>query len=142
LTSNLNGVVDKANRNLENLEGLTGPLGERGESYAASLDASLEKIDVVLHNLVSFSDAINSREGTIGQLVYSTELYDRINEGVARINRVVENTEDITQQVGPMIDGIKPIIYDLRVFSDKVARDPGRIGLKGALDRRQSGIKR
>jgi phospholipid/cholesterol/gamma-HCH transport system substrate-binding protein len=142
LTGSLTGVVEKANRNLENLEGLTGPLGERGESYAASLDSGLAQIDTVLNNLVAFSDAMNSQDGTIGKLVYSTELYDQINEGVARINRVAANTEDITQQVGPMLDGLKPIIYDFRVFADKLARDPGRIGLKGALDRRQSGIKR
>ena len=33
---------------------------------------------------------------------------------------------------------MKPILDDVRVFSDKIARDPRQLGLKGALDRRPS----
>ena len=34
---------------------------------------------------------------------------------------------------------VKPILDDIRIFSDKIARDPRQLGLKGALDRRPVG---
>jgi phospholipid/cholesterol/gamma-HCH transport system substrate-binding protein len=43
------------------------------------------------------------------------------------------NTEEITSR-------IKPILDDLRIFSDKIARDPRQLGLKGALDHRPIGV--
>ena len=36
---------------------------------------------------------------------------------------------------------MRPIMDDARVIASKIAHDPGRIGVKGALDRRQSGSK-
>ncbi len=118
-------VSVRAERNLANLENFTGPLAERGEELAEDLAGSVSNINELLDQLVQFSEALNSGEGTLGQLVNDRELYDQL------LN-VMANIEDATRR-------IRPIIQDIRIFSDKIARDPRILGAKGALDRRPSG---
>ena len=120
-------VSERAERNLQNLEGLTGPLGAQGEVLVQSIEGTVTQINAVLQQLTHFSRSLNNRDGTLGQLIHDRELYDRIN-GAAR------NIDDLSRR-------LRPILNDARVFTDKIARDPGRLGVKGILDRRQSGSK-
>ncbi len=120
------GVSERASRNLENLENFTRPLGERGPQLVDNLDGSLSNINDLLEGLVTFTDGLNSREGTLGQLLHDDKLY-------RRLDRTLANAEDITSR-------IKPILDDIRIFSDKIARDPRQLGLKGALDKRPIGV--
>jgi phospholipid/cholesterol/gamma-HCH transport system substrate-binding protein len=116
---------DRAALNLENLTNFTKPLGERGPQLVDNLDGSLANINELLEQLVTFTDNLNSREGSLGRLLNDPELY-------LRLERTLGNAEEITA-------GIKPILADIRIFSDKIARDPRQLGLKGALDRRPVG---
>ncbi|MFV1964068.1 MAG: MlaD family protein [Pirellulaceae bacterium] len=118
-------VSSKAERNLDNLEAFTEPLGQRGPELAENVDRTLRNLDLLLAQLVQFSQALNSSEGTVGQLVHDRELYDRINQAAG-------NVEDATRR-------IRPIIEDVRVFTDKIATDPRVLGVKGALDRKPVG---
>lgn len=124
--SDLKTAVNSANRNLKNLEGFTGPLGERGPELVAKVEGSVEDLSQMLRELASFSQAINSGEGTIGKLVHDRELYDRLNLAASNIQRA-------SQQ-------LRPILSDVRVFTDKIARDPSQIGVGGAI-RKRTGIK-
>jgi phospholipid/cholesterol/gamma-HCH transport system substrate-binding protein len=116
---------DQAAQNLANIANFTKPLGERGPQLVDNLDGSLANINELLEQLVTFTDNLNSREGTLGRILNDDAIY-------LRLERVLANAEDITAR-------IKPVIGDIRVFSDKIARDPRQLGLKGALDRRPSG---
>jgi len=118
-------VSDRASRNLENLENLTKPLGERGQQIVDNLDGSLANINELLEQLVTFSEGLNSNQGTLGRILHDDDLY-------LRLERTLTNVEDISAK-------IKPIVADVRVFTDKIARDPRQLGLKGALDRRPLG---
>ena len=69
---------------------------------------------------------MNSGEGTLGRLVRDDELYDRLEMATT-------NIEDATRR-------IRPILNDVRVFTDKIATDPRQLGVKGALDRKPLGI--
>ena len=124
----LQSASDRAEKNLRNIEGLTEPIGEKGEQFVTTIENALGDIQTVATQLVQFSAALNNRDGTLGQLLHDRELYDQINASMSSI-------EHLTRR-------IRPIIEDARVFTDKVARDPGRLGVKGILDRRQSGTKR
>lgn len=119
-------VSERASRNLENLENFTRPLGERGPQIVDNLDGSIGNMNDLLEQLVTFTDGLNSREGTLGQLLHDDKLY-------RRLDRTLANAEDITSR-------IKPILDDIRIFSDKIARDPRQLGLKGALDKRPIGV--
>jgi phospholipid/cholesterol/gamma-HCH transport system substrate-binding protein len=116
---------DEAQTNLSNLQNFTRPLGERGPQLVDNLDGSLANINELLEQLVTFTDNLNSREGSLGRLLNDPALY-------FKLDRTLSNAEDITARLRPIMD-------DIRVFSDKIARDPRQLGLKGALDRRPTG---
>jgi phospholipid/cholesterol/gamma-HCH transport system substrate-binding protein len=116
---------DRAALNLDNLTNFTKPLGERGPQLVDNLDGSLANINQLLEQLVTFTDNLNSREGSLGRLLNDPALY-------LKLERTLSNAEDLTARM-------KPILDDVRVFSDKIARDPRQLGLKGALDRRPVG---
>ncbi len=104
-------VFDSMNRNLENIEALTEPLGQRAPELLARLDSSTKNLDQVLADMVVFTDSINSGKGTLGRLAHDPELYEHLV-------RASKNVDELTRQ-------LKPIMCDVRVFTDKIARHPG-----------------
>ncbi len=125
--ANIQHAVELADRNLENLEGLTGPLGEQGAEIVHNFESSLGKFDEVMNQLLGFTKRINSQDGTIGQLLNNPELYNNLNRAALNIERV--STE------------LKPILGDIRVFSDKIARNPSQLGLAGAIHHKKDRTK-
>jgi phospholipid/cholesterol/gamma-HCH transport system substrate-binding protein len=124
--SGLKQTLELADRNLQNLEGFTRPLGQRGDELFLKLDRSATKLERLLDNLNTFGTAINDRQGSLGRLMSDPELYDNLSEAAGNIN-------DLTKQ-------LRPIVNDVRVFTDKIARDPGRIGVRGVFQQ-NSGVK-
>ncbi len=112
------GLVD---RNLRNVEGFTRPLGERGEALIDNLDRGTQRLDQLVNEMLKFSQALNSSQGTVGQLVNNPELYQRMN-------RAAKNIDELSRQ-------LKPIVDDARVFSDKIARHPEVLGVRGAVQK-------
>ncbi len=129
---NFNVVLDSANKNLQNLEGFTEPLGRKGESIAKAIIDSVEGLDKLLEEFTVLAQAVNNREGTIGQLIHNPELYNNLNQLICNANFVVSRINDVVARLRPVVD-------DARVFMDKIAREPGRL-IGGALNR-SPGIK-
>ena len=98
---------------LKDVNAISGPLAEQSEFLAKRITRSADNLDRVLHELAIFSEGLNNRQGTLGQLVHNPELYQNISRASA-------NIEQLTQQ-------LKPIVRDARIFSDKIARHPGII---------------
>ena len=113
-------------QNMQNLEKVTQPLGERGPALVQHLDHTMQDLDTLVGQMSKFGEAINSSQGTLGQLINNPDLYNNINQTACRLN-------EITQE-------IRPILNDARVFTDKIARHPETLGVRGALERRP-GIK-
>jgi phospholipid/cholesterol/gamma-HCH transport system substrate-binding protein len=122
----LQQVATEAETNLRNLQGLTEPLGREGEQIVSSARRSMERLDAVLEQLSLFGAAVNQPEGSLGRLVNDPALYQKMLE-------VMDHLEELTVQ-------LRPAVHDLRVFADKIARDPGRLST-GVLQRRATGIK-
>jgi phospholipid/cholesterol/gamma-HCH transport system substrate-binding protein len=122
----IGATIDAADRNLRNLEGLTQPLGERGAGMVASVDRTLGRLDEVLQQAVFFTKALNESDGTLGRLVRDPKVYDDLAQASANVNRLTRE--------------LRPIVDDVRVFTDKIARHPEQLGVRGALDR-GAGIK-
>ena len=74
---------------------------------------------------MEFGERLNAKEGTLARLLDDEEIFDRLS-------RTVLNAEDLTRRIRPVID-------NLTVASDKIARDPGILGFRGALDKRPVG---
>jgi phospholipid/cholesterol/gamma-HCH transport system substrate-binding protein len=119
-------VAERADRNLANLENFTRPLAERGPAMVENIDGSLANLNQLLEQVATFTDGLNNQNGSFGRFMNDPELYDRMN-------RTLANAEEITFK-------LKPIMDDVRVMSDKLARDPSILGLKGALTRRPAGV--
>jgi phospholipid/cholesterol/gamma-HCH transport system substrate-binding protein len=114
-------TVAVLDRNLRNVEGFTRPLGERGEALIDNLDRGTQRLDQLVGEMLQFTQALNSSQGTIGQLVNNPELYQHMN-------RAAKNIDELSRQ-------LKPIVDDARVFSDKIARHPEVLGVRGAVQK-------
>ena len=119
-------TVRAAEETARNVAAFTEPLGENGQQLVASLQRTLDDLDGAIVSLQQFGDRVNQGEGTLARLLEDDDLY-------WQVKRIADNIELATVNV-------QPIIKDIRVFSDKVARDPRQLGIKGALDRRPTGI--
>jgi len=125
LRSTVKGIgttVEAADRNLRNLEGLTRPLGERGGEMVAQVNATIGRLDGVLQQAAMFTAALNQSEGTLGKLVRDPQVYNELAQAVSNVNSLTKE--------------LRPIVDDVRVFTDKIARHPEQLGVRGALDRR------
>ncbi len=115
-------TVDTADRNLRTLEGLTKPLGERGEGMVAQINQTIGRLDETLQQAAMFTKALNESQGTLGKLVRDPQVYNDLAQAAGNVNRLTKE--------------LRPIVDDVRVFTDKIARHPEQLGVRGALDRR------
>ena len=116
----LQTAVGSADQNLKNLQGLTGPLGERGPEIAASMEKGITSLTELFSQTTLLMRRINESEGTVGKLINDRELYDQLALTVYDVRRMVANLEQMSHKLRPILD-------DVRVITDKVARDPARI---------------
>jgi phospholipid/cholesterol/gamma-HCH transport system substrate-binding protein len=126
LIAGMSRVADEAEQNLVFLQGLTRPLGEQGEEIVTTLQRSLDRLDRVLAEFDGLATTLGESQGSLAQFLNNPDLYQRLNNAAA-------NLEDLTYRLQPVVD-------DARVFSDKLARNPGRL-FRGAIGHQQSGLK-
>ena len=60
-----------------------------------------------------FTRALNTSEGSLGQLINNPELYKNLNQAILNINCLTRE--------------LQPVVRDARVLTDKLARHPGAI---------------
>jgi phospholipid/cholesterol/gamma-HCH transport system substrate-binding protein len=119
-------AVQKMDENLSNLNAVTAPLAKNGVTLATRIENTLSNVETLSEELTLFAKLVNSPEGTIHKLAADPQLYVNLNRSAESASLLLRNLE--------------PVIRDLRVFSDKVARHPELVGVSGAL-RGSSGIK-
>jgi len=88
----------------------------------ASIDKTICRLDEVISQAVGFTRALNESQGTLGKLVRDPQVYDDLAQAADNVNRLTRE--------------LRPIVNDVRVFTDKIARHPEQLGVKGALDGR------
>ena len=57
-----------------------------------------------------------------------------MNQLSVSANELVWNLNQTTNQLRPLLAMLRPILHDVRVFTDKISREPGRL-ISGALNR-------
>ncbi len=122
-------VGSSAEENLANLTEFTRALGEEGPAFLEKLTGSLDKVDLAVTDFGVFASGIGKSDGSLGKLLNDPELYNNLNE-------TIRNIRNLSVQ-------LEPLMNDVRYAVDGVARDPGQLGIRGALDRRPafSGFK-
>jgi phospholipid/cholesterol/gamma-HCH transport system substrate-binding protein len=112
-------AVALADDNLKNIQTFTKALDEKGEGMVQNISSSVERLDTLLEQVNKFSRALNSREGSLGQMINNPELYNNLSQAAENINKLTRE--------------LQPVICNAKVFTDKIARHPGVIitdGLK------------
>jgi phospholipid/cholesterol/gamma-HCH transport system substrate-binding protein len=110
---NLKQTMALADTNLKNMEKFTEPLGQRGEELVSKVDQVVTGANDMVVQLEIFSRSLNNPDGSIGRLVNDQDLYQNLNSAVSNVNQ-------LTKQMRPILD-------DVRIISDKMARHPGSI---------------
>ena len=118
-----------AKENLDNITSFTSALGEQGPRAIEKIQNSLDDISSLLAEIGTIADGENS-QGTIGKLLNDPELYNNLND-------TARNARDISSQLMPIIIQLQPLMNDVRYAVDGIARDPGQLGVRGALNRGQ-----
>ena len=108
-----------ADEDLRDIRHTTEPLGKKAGPI-------LDNMEEITGQLKKFSVSLNGTQGTLGQLIHNPQLYHRLDCTTANIDRMVRD--------------LRPVLDDLRVFSDKIARHPETLGVRGFVER-SSGIK-
>ncbi len=119
-------ALKNAEQALDNVTQITDPLAERAPEAVDDVLRTVDNLDALLLDLRRFSSRLNSGNGTVARLIEDEQLY-------VQLVQTLENVEQLTQR-------LQPIVEDVRVFSDKIARDPRQLGVRGALDARGSGL--
>ncbi|MCA8986052.1 MAG: MCE family protein [Planctomycetaceae bacterium] len=121
-----NSAVGSLGNTMSNLETVTAPLAANSENLVLKLNSSLNSLDQTLTQLARFSTQLNEGEGSIQRLSTDPQLYQNLQVSSAALASLLRNLE--------------PIMRDMRIFSDKVARHPEVLGVSGYL-KGSSGIK-
>ena len=110
----------------------------KGARIADSIVAAGDGLEKIVQEFAILGEALNNREGTVGQLIHNPDLYQNANILMKNANTVLGNFNDLVCRAAEMARRLQVVIEDARVFMDKVAREPGRIvtgGLNPSLQK-------
>lgn len=119
-------TIIQLSKNMENIEQATSPLAGQSDLIVRKLSGSLIQLEGLLTELNQFSQVLNRKDGSLQQLASDPELYQNLNQSAASMTILLQN--------------LHPVLNDFRVFSDKIARHPELLGVRGAM-KGSSGIK-
>jgi len=119
-------TVNSAQQTVKNIEQFTEPLAQHSDELVNQVMGTMSRLESTLAEVDEFGKALNDKDGSVRLLLEDKEMY-------WKIRRTVENIESATARVRPILD-------DVRIFTDKVARDPRQLGVRGALSKRPSGM--
>ena len=119
LLKRVDTTITKVDGNLDNVTSFTEALGSDGSQFLASMAEAAAKFDVAAAQLTDFTLALNNPDSSLGQLINDPEFFQSINNTVKNAEQTAKNIERITVQ-------LQPILKDVNVMSDKLAREIGR----------------
>jgi methyl-accepting chemotaxis protein len=120
-------AVDNANVAIENIANITEPVSQNSERLVSGAVRALDDLNILAGDLKRLTARINNSNGTVSQLIDNPQLY-------ITAQNTLRNIEQLTQK-------LQPILGDVRVATDKIARDPGgQLGVRGALSGRPQGL--
>lgn len=122
----VNSVVTQVDTTVGNLNQITTPFAANSQQMAQRLNTSLTNIEAITGELAVVAKLMNENDGTIRRLLTDPAMYRNLNTTSASLAVLLEN--------------LKPVVADLRVFSDKVARHPELLGVRGIV-RGSDGVK-
>lgn len=115
----LNEILPRAQTVVDNLEKITTPFTTRSETIAVNLERGSTSLDLVLADMQFISALLRNGDGTIQSLYRDPQLYN--------------NFETASSLIVKELLEFDRILKDVKVFTDKIARHPGELGLQGVI---------
>ena len=122
----VNGVIREVDSTVANLNIATEPLANQSPQMVARLNKSLANIETITADLAEVSRLMNENDGSLKRLATDPTMYRNLNSTSASLASLLQN--------------LRPVVRDLQVFSDKVARHPELLGVRGIV-RGSDGLK-
>lgn len=119
-------AVESMDTSLNSLNKAARPFAERSRLMAGRLENTLMHLETVSAELGRFSQLLRNEDGSLQKFVSDPELYRNLNRSASVLSVLLENTG--------------PVLRDVRIFTDKIARHPELMGVGGALQG-SSGLK-
>lgn len=119
-------TLESAQKNFDNLQDVTDPLAQSAGPLMKKLDRSLTNLDTLSTELATLTKLATSEDGSLRRIATDPELYRNLNQSAESLSILLNN--------------LNPVIRDMRIFTDKVARHPELLGVSGAI-RGSSGVK-
>jgi phospholipid/cholesterol/gamma-HCH transport system substrate-binding protein len=115
----VNESVTRADDVLANLQRATQPWAERSGVVMKNLDESSDKLNRTLGDVRDLLRVIAQEDGTLHRICADPALYNNLNDAATMLARIL-----------PRFDRT---LHDLEIFSDKIARHPEVLGVRGAM---------
>ena len=112
-------VMQQVGATAQNLNTATAPLAAQSPQIVARLNQSLTYIETITKDLSAVSTLMNQNDGTVRRLLTDGSLYRNLDNTSASLSILLQN--------------LKPVVADLQIFSDKVARHPELLGIRGVV---------
>lgn len=119
-------TLESAQQNFDNLQDVTDPLAKSAGPMMAKLNRSLTNLDALATELAALSKLAATEDGSLRKLASDPDLYNNLNRSAESLSILLNNLE--------------PVVRDVHIFTDKVARHPELLGVSGAI-RGSSGVK-
>jgi phospholipid/cholesterol/gamma-HCH transport system substrate-binding protein len=138
VVKSFSGVGGKVEKTLDDVGKFTASLGDKGPGIVDDVSAGIKDLRGFVKQAEGFSDTLaalqktfENQDGTVGKLFGESELYDQLLVTVRELKETVGTVKRVSTK-------LEPLMNDVRVTADKVARDPGGI-LRGALQKKPVG---
>ncbi len=126
LAKNANEFLKESRRTLNrfdevlvSLQQVLKPLSDSGPRIVRNLDEGLEKLNRTFGDVNELIRAVGASNGTLYKILNDPTLYNRIDEAACQLVKLM-----------PRIDRI---LKDFETFSDKLAKHPELLGVRGAI---------
>lgn len=115
----LNDTLKRADDTLLELQKAMKPFNEKGAGTFKNLDQSADNLNKTLKDLRELIQVVARGDGTVQRLLSDPSLYNNVNDSAIMVTKIL-----------PRIDRV---LRDMEIFSDKLARHPELLGLRGVI---------
>ena len=95
------------------------PLARQSDQLVSDLASSIHNVQKMTSDLAAVSRSMNVKNGSLNKLLTDPSMYQNLDPTANSLDLLLQN--------------LKPVISDLQVFSDKIARHPELLGVRGIV---------
>jgi phospholipid/cholesterol/gamma-HCH transport system substrate-binding protein len=115
----LSDTLKRADDTLIDLQRTLKPFGDKSSGVFKNLDESSVNLNKTLKDLRDLIQVVARSDGTVSKLIFDPSLYNNLNDSAIMVTKIL-----------PRLDRV---MRDVEVFTDKIARHPELLGVRGAI---------